>query len=90
MPQVTVTEVQLSNDAANAFAEDPSAADDADLLIYKDAAGASNNSAIKEKIQQALNAATTGKLSNAVSEDTNGNLVWVVVMIVDVGQVWHM
>ena len=75
LPEVGVDEVQLSPEAANAFASNPSAAEDSDLLIYKDAAGASNDSAIREKIQQALNAAASAKLTNAVTQDANGNPV---------------
>ena len=70
-----MSEVQLSNEAADAFASNPGAADDSDLLIYKDAAGASNDSAIREKIQQALNSAASAKLTNAVTQDADGNPV---------------
>ena len=73
LPNVTVTAVTLSTAAADEFANNPSAVDDSDLLIYKDAASA--NPAVQEKINQALNSATASKLGNSVSEDQNGNQV---------------
>ena len=75
MPEIEVAEVQLSNEAANDFANNPENVDDSDLLIFANAAGSSNDPAIAAKIQQALNAAAAGKLSNAVSTDADGNTV---------------
>ena len=73
LPEMVVSSVTLSPEDANAFANNPSAVDDSDLLIYKDAG--SSIPEVQEKIQQALNSATTGKLGNSVSVDRDGNPV---------------
>ena len=73
LPGIVVSPVTLSPDDADAFADNPSAVDDSDLLIYKDAG--SSIPEVQEKIQQALNSATTGKLGNSVSVDRDGNPV---------------
>ena len=72
LPEMVVSSVTLRLDDANALAKNPSAVDDSELLIFKDAGGSKE---VQEKIQQALNSATTGKLGNSVSVDRDGNPV---------------
>ena len=75
LPSLNVSAVVLDAGAADAFASNPGAADDSDLLIYSDAAKGSNDPEVAKKIQEALNSATASRMSNAVSQDENGNTV---------------
>ena len=72
---MTVNANKLSDEEVEAFAIDPSAIEDSNLLIYKDAGQAANDSLIAKKILRGLNAAVARRFSVAFSLDAKGKLV---------------
>ena len=77
MPFVNVTALSEEEKVTKAkeFAENSAIAVDSELLFYADSSCGASDPELKKKIQDALNSATSGKLSNAVSKGTQGNPV---------------